>query len=68
MSDSHGYTKRSGQSIYASWTGRFPAISAVVKESGTDAWLWQCKHSHQDRTEAMACALQNIEERVGHVG
>jgi len=58
----------------ASWStcdrtpGRF---TGVIKENGTDAWLWHCErarlHAHETRKEALACARERIaqEERRG---
>jgi len=53
--------------MVASWStcdrtaGRF---RGVIKERGTDAWLWNCeralRHSHETRKEALACARERI--------
>jgi len=50
------------------WPGRF---AGVVKEVGTDAWLWlcatnrpvpeDCRQGHETRKEAIACARARIE-------
>ena len=51
----------------ASWSvctrvgGRF---QGVIKEVGTDAWIWHCeralRHAHATRKEALSCAKERI--------
>lgn len=70
MADRLNFTPHDG--MRASWStcdrspGRF---TGVIKEVGTDAWLWHCEralhHAHGTRAEALACARERIarEER-----
>ncbi len=54
----------------ASWStctrtsGRF---TGVIKEIGSDAWVWHCEralgHAHETRKEARACARARIERQ-----
>lgn len=53
----------------ATWStcDRTPSrFTGVIKEVGTDAWLWGCErvlhHAHETRKEAIGCARARIAE------
>jgi len=48
--------------LRASWTGNLRAgvFRGVIKEQGTDRWVWECQHEHPRRLSALDCATGHL--------
>jgi hypothetical protein len=50
----------SDRGVRLSWTKDLSGYHAVIKELGTDRWIFTCKHCHGTVRQAIACGRRRL--------